>query len=173
MKMEKHRVAQGKLAYVKGTQRPDVPCILCCVAEGDPRVEDLTVYRRGAVLVTLNLYPFNPGHVMVVPLRHVEDYRDLTPPEAMEMHHMQRLTLNVLEKVYQPGGFNVGYNLGRSSGASIAHLHLQVVPRYATELGFYDIFSDSRALVESPRESMSKLKGAFAAAAPGFFDREG
>ena len=166
MKIEKHNIVRNKLSYSKG-ERPDVDCILCGVASGDPRVDNLLVHREGGYFVTMNLYPYNPGHVMVVPERHIEDIREFNDADTMEMHRMQVLSIGVLERVYRPSGFNVGYNLGDGSGASIHHLHLQIVPRYRTEVGFFDLLSDSRVIVEAPEVSREKLQQAFSEAANG------
>ena len=145
MKIDKLNFVPGKLGYVRG-ERPAVPCILCAVAERDPRVEDLVVFRRNGYFVTLNLYPYNPGHLMVVP----------------ERHRLQMLTLRVLDEEYRPSGYNLGWNIGKASGASIDHLHLQIVPRYFTEIGFFDILSDSRVIVEDPKLTQERLRKAFA-----------
>ena len=168
MIIPKHRVVRNKLDYAKG-KRPPVDCILCAVARNDPKVDNLVVFQRGGYLITLNLYPYNPGHLMIAPEKHYEDVREFSPGEVMEMHQLQVLTLDVLEKVYQPGGFNVGYNLGKWSGASISHVHLQIVPRYPSEIGFFDLFSDSRVIVEEPAVTKERLSRAFREAATGFF----
>lgn len=168
MKLEKHNIVANKLDYARG-KRPPVDCILCAVAQDDPKVDNLRVYRHDSWYVTLNLYPYNPGHLMVVPLTHYTDVRELSEAEVLELHRLQVLTLQVLEREYRPGGFNVGYNLGPASGASIEHLHLQIVPRYRSEVGFFDLLSDSRVIVEEPRVTKERLTRAFAEAAPVFF----
>ena len=168
VKLDKHHIVANKLDYAKG-KRPPVDCILCAVAKDDPRVDNLRVYRHDASYITLNLYPYNPGHLMIVPLAHYTDVRELSEGEVLELHRLQLLTLRVLEREYRPGGFNVGYNLGPASGASIEHLHLQVVPRYRTEVGFFDILSDSRVIVEAPQVTKERLTRAFAEEAPRFF----
>ncbi len=168
MKIEKHRIVKNKLDYVKG-KKPPVDCILCAVVNKDARVEKLMVFQHGGYFVTLNLYPYNPGHLMVVPKKHYEDVRELSAGEALDIHHLQVLSLLVLDRLYQPGGYNIGYNLGKASGASISHLHLQIVPRYVTEIGFFDILSDSRVIVEDPPVTKEKLHDIFAEEAPGFF----
>lgn len=160
MKIEKHNIVRGKLNYAKG-ERPDVDCILCGVAGNDPKVDNLVVYREHGYFVTLNLYPYNPGHLMVCPARHIEDIREFSDTDTLAMHRMQVLSIEVLERVYRPSGFNVGYNLGDCSGASIPHLHLQIVPRYRTEVGFFDLLSDSRVIVEAPEVTREKLQAAF------------
>jgi ATP adenylyltransferase len=168
VKLEKHHIVANKLDYAKG-KRPPVACILCAVGQNDPRVDNLVVYEHDRHFVTLNLYPYNPGHLMIVPRHHVLDVRELSEPEVLELHRLQVLALRVLEKEYRPGGFNVGYNLGRASGASIDHLHLQIVPRYGTEVGFFDLLSDSRVIVEEPRVTRQRLRQAFGEEARTFF----
>jgi len=168
VKLEKHRVVAGKMAYSRGT-RPAVDCILCAVARNDPAVANLVLFRCPGHFVTLNLYPYNPGHLMIVPDAHYLDVRELSDAEVVATHRLQTLALRVLDKIYRPGGYNVGYNIGQSSGASIPHIHLQIVPRYGSELGFFDILSDSRVIVEDPRVTKARLTEAFAAEAPNFF----
>ena len=163
MKIIKNHIVAEKMAYARG-ERPAVDCILCAIAEGDPQVENLRVYEGAEHFVTMNLYPYNAGHLMVVPRRHMEDVREMKMEEMQALHRMQCLTLDVLEAEYQPGGFNIGYNIGPTSGASIPHLHLQIVPRYKSEVGFFEIFSDSRIIVEHPHVTRERLRKAFAKA---------
>lgn len=170
MKIGKHNIVSNKMDYAKG-KRPAVDCILCGVAENDPRVDNLAVFRNDSWLITLNLYPYNPGHLMVVPVPHYEDVRELNEGEVLELHRLQELCLRVLDREYNPSGYNIGYNLGVSSGASIAHLHLQIVPRYRSEVGFFDLLSDSRVIVEEPGVTKGRLEKAFREEAIGFDPR--
>lgn len=152
----------NKRDYVMG-DKPKVDCILCSVIERDERVCSLEVFRDDTVMVSVNLYPYNPGHLMICPLRHVEDIRDLTPAEELRINEVLRVSLDVLEKMYDPRGFNVGYNFGPASGASIKHIHMHVVPRFHSEVGFLDILSGARIIVEDPCELVKKLRVAFSA----------
>jgi len=152
----------GKKAYIAG--RGEGGCILCGIAGGDARVVNLEVGRADGFIVTLNLYPYNPGHVMIFPACHVEDPRELSSAEHAALARLQNITLDVLGREYAPAGFNVGYNLGAAGGASIAHLHLHVVPRFKNELGVVDILSGAKILIEDPGETQSRLRRAFAAA---------
>ena len=152
-----HLVPPGKLAYARG-KRPQVDCILCAVLAKDPAVERLIIFETTHWAVTANLYPYNPGHVMLIPRRHLEDVRDLRRAEQRELHDLQACTLDVLEQAYAPHGFNVGFNLGKTAGASMPHLHLHVVPRYHGELGFMDLLSQTRTLVEPPRTTVRRLR---------------
>jgi len=155
--MRNHLFNTDKLKYVNG-DRPGVACILCAIRDRDPDVVNLEVARRGGFIVSVNLYPFNPGHVMIFPERHVERLQDLTDDEALGLHRLAADVLTALEEEFRPAGFNAGYNLGRHSGASIAHIHLQVVPRYANEVGFLDVLAGTRLAVTDPVEMRDRLR---------------
>ncbi|MEW5768044.1 MAG: HIT domain-containing protein [bacterium] len=158
--MRNNLFVPSKLEYVRG-QRPKVACILCAVADNDERVERLVVYREAGFIVSLNLYPYSPGHLMIFPERHVLDIRELNDEEGTRLHQLTKLSLDILERIYQPYGFNLGYNIGRPSGASLEHLHLHIVPRYGNEVGFLDVINGARVIVEDPLKTREKLKDAF------------
>lgn len=152
----------GKTEYVKKrASRPPGQCILCDVARGEGDVVNLELARDDDFVITLNLYPYNPGHVMIFPARHVEDPRELEAAEFARLARLQNVTLDVLSSEYTPGGFNVGYNVGAAAGASIAHLHLHVVPRYPRELGVVDVLSGAKIVIEDPVETRRRLRAAF------------
>ncbi len=159
--MQSNLFIPNKLEYVRGDKRPDVECILCAIVEKDDRVVRLEVYRSDLFVIALNLYPYAPGHLMIFPKRHITDPRMLAHDEVVELHKMQNLSIDVLEKVYSPQGFNVGYNIGEAGGASISHLHLHVVPRYKREIGFIDIIGGVKIIVEDPNVSLSRVKDGF------------
>ena len=151
----------GKMEYARGEKRPDVECILCAIVEGNDQVTRLDVYRSRLFVVALNLYPYTPGHLMVFPNRHITDLRMLNDEEALELHKLQNLCMDVLEDVYTPHGFNLGYNIGEAGGASIEHLHLHIVPRYRRETGFIDIIGGAKIIIEDPNVSLSRVREAF------------
>lgn len=150
----------SKMTYVKG-DRPDVECILCAVCARDPKVSKLEVYRTERWVASVNLHPYNAGHILVFPIRHLTDVRELSKVEALELHRLQNLCLDVLDEAYEPFAYNIGFNIGRPAGASIEHLHLHIVPRYPNEAGFMDLLSDTRTIVESPAETLERLKKHF------------
>jgi len=152
----------NKINYIKG-DRPNVPCILCGVVDQHPQVVALEIHRGTHFIVCANLYPYNPGHLMVFPIRHVETPLDLTDEEALELHQLQKSCLSTLNDIYQPHAYNVGYNIGAPSGASIMHLHLHIVPRYRNEIGFLDVLAGTRPLLEDPTETVARLKERFTA----------
>ena len=151
----------NKMPYIKGKAKPDVECILCAIIERDDRVDRLDFHRAELFTVSLNLYPYTPGHLLVFPNRHIVDVRALTETEVSELHSLQCRCLEVLDAVYQPYGYNVGFNIGEASGASIPHLHSHVVPRYPRELGFIDVIGGARIIVEDPNVTQQKLHQAF------------
>lgn len=144
-----------KMKYVRGP-RPS-GCILCLIRDGSSDVIDLTVYSDELFTVSVNLYPYNPGHVMIFPNRHLVDIRELTTNEDQRLSELTRRFLNVIESTHSPVGFNIGYNMGSSAGASIDHLHMHVIPRYPREVGIADLIAGKRVLTEDPRVAQSRL----------------
>jgi ATP adenylyltransferase len=160
-KDREHLFVPTKMEYVNG-KRPAVECILCEIASDRDTVDRLEVYRGDHFLVSLNLHPYNPGHLMVFPRRHVLHPGEFRTEEVAELHQLQLRCLEVLGALYRAQGFNVGYNLGKASGASIAHYHLHIVPRYERELGFMDIIGGAKIMVEDPIRTRDRLREAFA-----------
>lgn len=149
-----------KIKYVKG-EKPKVDCILCAIRDNHPLVQNLTVYRNERFMIAVNLFPFNPGHLMIFPLRHITSISELTDDEALEMHRLLVKSVSILDEEFKPSGYNVGYNLGDGSGASIAHIHQHLVPRYSNEVGFLDVLSGTRIIVSDPHSVMMKLRERF------------
>jgi ATP adenylyltransferase len=158
--MRKYLFNADKLKYVKG-DKPEVECILCAIRDGDPGVQSLEVARRDGFIVSVNLYPFNPGHLMIFPLRHIENLHELDDREALSLHRLLSDTLKILEAEFRPDGFNAGYNLGNQSGASIKHLHLHVVPRFGNEVGYLDVLAGTRLVVSDPVDMRDRLRKRF------------
>lgn len=148
-----------KIGYLKGT-RPD-GCILCLVRDGSEEVERLVVHENPLCLISLNLYPYNPGHLLVFPKRHVTDVRRLAPEEKKAMDMEVDLCLEVLDRVYGPAGYNIGYNQGLAAGGSIEHLHIHIIPRYRNEIGIAELLGGKKVLVQDPRTTLGILQEAF------------
>ena len=145
-----------KLAYVRG--RHPAGCILCLARDGNPDVIDLSIWRDDLFVASVNLYPYNPGHLLVYPQRHVEDIRELTVEEERRMMGIQRWLLDLLDRACEPHAYNIGFNMGAAAGASINHLHLHIIPRYPKETGIADLIAGKRVLVEDPRETARHLR---------------
>ncbi|MFX1418397.1 MAG: HIT domain-containing protein [Promethearchaeota archaeon] len=150
--------ALGKLDYVQGKARPNVDCILCAVKENDERVKSLKIYEDDICFVLLNLYPYNPAHLMVATSQHKTKILELTKPEILHIFRaIQGLQLMVND-LYNPKGYNIGINQGKDAGGSIDHLHFHIVPRYGSELGFIDIVGETRILPEGLEAVKKKLE---------------
>jgi ATP adenylyltransferase len=149
-----------KLEYLTG-KRPE-GCILCLVRDGSAEVRSLVVHETGLSMVSLNLYPYNPGHLLVFPKRHLRDIREMTADERADIDGLTRACLDVLDATHGPAAYNVGYNMGLAAGASIDHLHLHVIPRYHREIGITELLAGKRVLVQDPNETLRVVRAAFA-----------
>ncbi len=142
-----------RLAYIKGENRPSHSdegdeCPFCR-APTRADEETLVVARGELVYAVLNLYPYNSGHLLTVPYRHVADYTDLTGAETAELGAFTQQAMRVLRQVMQPHGFNIGLNQGDVAGAGIAaHLHQHVVPRWGGDTNFMPIVGHTKVLPE-------------------------
>lgn len=136
-------------------------CPLCAIPSmGD--VESLVVARGEVVYAVLNLYPYNPGHLMVVPYRHVAALEELTDAESGELMAMTQTALRVVREVANPHGFNVGLNLGGVAGGSLAaHLHQHVVPRWGGDANFITVLGGTKVLPQLLGETRALLANAW------------
>lgn len=121
--------------------------------------EDGLIVARGELAyVVLNLYPYNPGHLMVVPYRRVSELEDLTFEESAELMALTQKAIRVIKRVSNPGGFNVGLNLGKVSGGSLAeHLHMHVVPRWIGDANFITIVGGTKMIPQLLSETRQLL----------------
>lgn len=126
--------------------------------------EDGLVVARGVeVYAVLNLYPYNPGHLMVVPYRRVSELEDLTDSESAELMTFAQRAIRVIKAVSRPHGFNVGLNLGHSAGGSLAeHLHMHIVPRWGGDANFITIIGGSKVIPQLLRETRELLASEWA-----------
>lgn len=145
-----------KMAYVKG-EKPE-GCILCLIRDGSPKVSNLTIHQNALYNASLNLYPYNAGHILLFPTRHVADIRELTPEEESMRRELTCIILDVLDAEYSPAAYNMGYNMGLEAGASIEHLHFHIIPRYPHELGIADLIGGQRVLIENPSDTLLKMQ---------------
>ncbi|UCE12357.1 MAG: HIT domain-containing protein [Candidatus Heimdallarchaeota archaeon] len=148
--------APWKIEYVKRKKDPN-QCVLCAIAQKTPGVVTWEVFRDDLIMVLLNRFPYNPGHLLVSPLEHYENY-ELVPPELVShLALVLQRGIKLLKQTHQPAAFNIGLNLGNIAGASIKHLHWHLVPRYLGDLNFMEIL-ETRVLVETLEQTMSKLR---------------
>lgn len=157
-----HRMANIASADAENQSSTDgtaASCPFCQIPAGGD-VDGLVVARGAHVYAVLNLYPYNPGHLMVVPYRHIPDYTDLEESELAEFTAFTRRAMRVLRVVSNPPGFNVGINAGEAGGAGIAgHLHQHVVPRWGGDANFMTVLGGTRvlpALLADTREMLAQ-----------------
>jgi len=136
-------------------------CILCAVVQEQNDDEHLIVTRGTHCYVIMNLFPYNSGHLLVVPYRHTASLADLTDEESREvMSLLKRMTV-ALGSVSGPDGFNIGSNIGRAAGAGIdQHIHFHIVPRWSGDTNFMPVLADTRVVSEDIRETLKKLRKA-------------
>jgi ATP adenylyltransferase len=154
-----------RMAYIKGENKPDhdAPhgCPFCQVVELDD-ADGLIITRGKLGYAVLNLYPYNPGHLMLLPYRHVADYTDLTPAETVELAELTQHAMRVIRRVSAPHGFNIGMNQGHVAGAGIAaHLHQHVVPRWGGDSNFMPVIGHTKVLPELLGETRTLLAAAW------------
>jgi ATP adenylyltransferase len=165
--MEKPLWAPWRIEYIR-SEKPK-GCIFCefpAAPEADDR-KNLVVHRSARTFTCLNRYPYNSGHLMVIPKLHVAELGALPPDVHAELGDELRRAVAVVQAVYRPEGMNVGMNLGRAAGAGIAdHLHWHVVPRWVGDNNFMPVLADQRVVVEALDEAWTSLRAGFAAGAP-------
>ena len=150
--------APWRMQYVAGAAKSE-GCIFCEKWKAGEDAENLLLCRGETCFTILNLFPYNNGHLMVVPVRHVADIVDLAPAEHAEMFRQMQRAVTALRETMRPHGFNVGFNLGQAAGAGIAdHLHLHVVPRWTGDTNFMPVLGDTRVISEALEETYRKLK---------------
>jgi len=149
-----------RLAYVTGSGESG-GCIFCAaVALGDR--DDLMVHRGTSCFVILNLYPYNNGHLMVVPNRHVPNLAGASHDELVEMIELTRRAEIALTEAYQPHGMNIGINLGKPAGAGIVdHVHVHLVPRWNGDTNFMSVVGSVRVLPEELHQTAVRLRPIF------------
>ncbi|MCW2961572.1 MAG: family hydrolase [Thermoleophilia bacterium] len=154
--------APWRLEYVRGEQ--PAGCVLCAKPAGDDDADALIVARGTHMYAVLNLYPYNPGHLMVVPYRHVANLEELTVEESAEGQAMLAEGIRASRRAFGgregrgPGGFNVGLNLGSAAGAGIPdHLHWQLVPRWAGDTNFMPVLADIRVMAQHMQTTWQQL----------------
>ncbi|NPA40165.1 MAG: HIT domain-containing protein [Thermodesulfobacteria bacterium] len=142
--------------YVSGKKDPG--CIFCPPEGPLPDPERLILYRDENVLVIMNKFPYNVGHLLISPRRHVANLEDLTEKELLYMMRMCQEAIKILRKVLNPHGFNVGFNLGKVAGAGYPdHIHLQLVPRWEGDVNFLAVLDEVRVVSTHLKTMYEKL----------------
>ncbi len=134
-------------------------CVFCAIPETE---SERVLTRAELAYVVLNKFPYNPGHLLVVPLRHVGDLEEVTADENAELQLLLQRAVGAIRRTADPHGFNIGLNLGRTAGAGIPeHLHWHVVPRWSGDTNFMSVVGDTRVLPELLAETFRRLEPGF------------
>ncbi len=136
-------------------------CFLCDAAfqPKERWQEFLVLYKGDNSFIILNKYPYNTGHLMVVPFKHTGSYEDLDEETVLEMHHQIKLSLRILREAFSPHGFNIGCNLGRSAGAGLeTHVHIHIVPRWNGDTNFLPVLANTKVISQDLSVTYTRLK---------------
>jgi len=152
--------APWRMKYIVGEENDR--CIFCLPEGDNDDRSELILCRGSKSFVMMNRYPYNNGHVMVVPYRHVGHIEDLDDAESLDLTKLIRHAVTSLRKVLNPHGFNVGMNLGQVAGAGIVdHIHVHIVPRWDGDTNFMPVLSDTKVINEELEETYDKLREKF------------
>ena len=152
--------APWRMAYITGESQKNVRgCIFCLKPKQKNDAKNLILLRGKEAFVIMNLYPYNNGHLMVAPYRHVGELEKLTDSELLEMINLARRCQKAMAATMRPDGFNLGFNLGRTAGAGIAdHIHLHLVPRWNGDTNFMPVLAGTKVISEGLLQTYRKLK---------------
>ena len=152
--------APWRIEYIQ-MEKPE-GCILCDKPKQKDDVANYILYRGEKNFVILNSYPYNPGHLMIAPYRHVANLDELTDEERREHFEIVSRSIKIVRQVFNPRGFNIGINIGKVAGAGIEdHVHTHIVPRWQGDTNFMPVIADLRVVPEALAETYEKLKGRF------------
>lgn len=152
--------APWRYDYVSGNQENDGECFVCRAAGASPTAfrENLVLERTSRAIALLNRFPYNTGHLLLAPLRHVAEPEDLDDDEMMQVWRLVCKYKKKLEATSKPNGFNVGINLGQSAGAGLpGHIHMHIVPRWTGDTNFMSVLSETKVMPESLDDVMDRL----------------
>jgi ATP adenylyltransferase len=148
--------APWRIEYILGKREPY--CIFCPEGDGHSDEERLILYRGQLCMVMMNKYPYNNGHLLVAPWRHISKLDELTQDEMLDIVQWVTKCTLILKRVMHPDGFNIGLNLGSAAGAGVEdHLHFHVVPRWQGDTNFLMVFADVRSIPEHLKQTYAKL----------------
>lgn len=143
----KHLWAPWRIQYIKST--PPAECIFCTLPREGRDREHRILHQGDRVFAILNTFPYNSGHLMIVPRRHVADLGHLEDAEILDLVHLTTAAMEAIRETYRSEGFNVGINIGRAAGAGIVdHLHVHVVPRWVGDTNFMPVVGEVKVIPE-------------------------
>lgn len=145
--------------YILGDKKES--CIFCEKLKKKKDEENLILYQTQYAFVMMNKFPYNNGHVMVVPKRHCLDLDELNDHELRELFHLLKGSTHILKSSLRPHGFNIGINIGRAGGAGEEHIHFHIVPRWIGDTNFMPILGETKIIPEYLEQTYQKLRSAY------------
>lgn len=157
----KHIWSPWRLKYMTRSVR-ELGCVFCCALQEKDGTENLILARGKFSFVILNLYPYNTGHLMILPLEHCATLEECSPETRFELMEYTNQSISVLRKVYHSQGFNVGMNIGKAAGAGVFDLvHFHVIPRWSGDTNFLSTVCDTRMIPETLKDSYFRIRRAW------------
>ena len=153
--------APWRMKYILGARKP-VGCILCEEMKKNDDRKNYILYRGTHSFVIMNLYPYNNGHLLIVPYTHESEIDKLPEAELLDLMRTTQLSVNILKQAMHPEGLNIGINIGKPAGAGIPeHLHVQIVPRWIGDSSYITVFDDTRVMPELLDGTYERLRPYF------------
>ena len=150
-------IRPDRLKYVRKLIKVD-GCVFCNAVKSGVGFKNLLLHKGKHASVVMNKFPYNPGHLLVIPNQHVGEFDDLKTPELYELQDLVKLGIQALRRAYEPSGYNVGLNLGAAAGAGIPdHLHYHVVPRWKGDTNFFPLLAETKVVVEDLEATFDRL----------------
>lgn len=154
--------APWRMKYIEGIDvEDDGGCIFCEKPKENDDKKNFIIYRGKKCFIILNIFPYNNGHLLVVPYEHTSDMKDLDSETMLELMKTTSIVIEAIKKTMRPDGFNIGMNLGRTAGAGIKeHLHMHIVPRWNGDTNFMPVIGGTKVISESLEDTYEKLSKA-------------
>lgn len=150
-----------RMKYVRRLIEP-VGCVFCSAREKEMSLESLAVYKSKYSMIVLNKFPYNSGHLLVIPQRHCGDLVQFSDDEFLDLQWTLKKAVKALQVIYEPGGINMGVNQGAAAGAGIPdHLHYHVIPRWSGDMNFFPLIAETKVMIESLDQTYEKLSEYF------------
>ena len=154
--------APWRMEYIREIHQEDHGCIFCEKPKEDNDRENLILFRGKKNFIIMNRYPYNNGHLMVVPYEHASDSFDLKDTVALEMWKLTNRCKEALTRAFHPDGFNIGMNIGRTAGAGIdQHIHMHIVPRWNGDTNYMPVIGETKVISQGLLEAYDILKPYF------------
>lgn len=150
-----------RLKYLRRVVKNDA-CVFCEAVKSGVSKESLLLHKNDHAMVIVNKYPYNAGHVLVLPIAHKAEFDELDEDEFEALHKLLRQSVSILKSTYKSSGMNIGMNLGRAAGAGIpGHLHYHIIPRWIGDSNFFPVIAETKVIAETFEQTYDHLRSEF------------